>query len=320
MMKGRIVFIDYLKALAIFLVIIYHSQAYEVMVMPAFLSMCVAIFFAVNGYLMLIKRRSYDYLLRKNLKIIFLIFFWGILRSAFQTYVLGGEMSPLAVFSSFFAFKVGYGNYMWFLVALFILNLVNPLFYTFVNNSSRRDKIIFCILLLGFTSSFIRTASWKFNPLAHWYHYESLFYYVMGYFVISYSSKIKWPWHYCGGVVLVFFLLQVLQNFIFSRPSFNLFKVVDPVFFNYSSIWVMGETLALLLFFSKLRLQHNKIIEYIGSHTLGIYLLQDFFCSVTINMMPHRYIYAYPLLILVLCVSVLWVFDKSRHLRWLVKL
>lgn len=317
-MKERIIYLDYLKALAIFLVIIYHSHAYDALVMPPVLSMCVAIFFAVNGYLMLVKKRTYKELLAKNMKIIFLVFFWGILRSAFQFLVLGGDLVPKAIFSNFLEFKVGYGNYLWFLVALFILNLINPLVHAFVHHGSRSDKIVFCVLLFLFSASFIRTLSWKFNPLRNWYHYESVFYYVAGFFAINYSKRVKWPWHYCSLVVLGFYLVQLIENCLFMHPSFTLFRVVDYVFFNFGSMWVMGETLALIVLFSKLKLRHNHFVEYVGSHTLGIYLLQDFFCSVTRNMMPNDYVYAYPPLVLLLCIAVLWLFEKNKFLRWIV--
>ena len=318
-MKERIIYLDYLKALAIFLVIIYHSKAYDDVFLPPILSMCVTIFFAVNGYLMLVKRRPYMYLLKKDMKIVFLVFFWGILRSAFQTYLLGGEMSPTVVFSNFFAFKVGYGNYLWFLVALCILNLINPLVFAFVHNSSHRDKIIFCLLLLVFTANFINVFSWKFNPLAHWYHYEAIFYYVTGFFAVMYAARIKWPWWKCALVFAGFFLIQMLQNILFDMPEFSRFRIGDKVFGNYASIWVMGETLALIVLFSKLNLKNKKIIGFIGSNTLGIYLLQDFFCSITRNIMPREFQYAYPLLVMLVCIVVLWLFDKTRVLRWFVK-
>lgn len=105
-MKERIIYLEYLKALAIFFVIIYHSKAYDDVFLPPILSMCVTIFFAANGYLMLVKRRP-------------------------------------------------------------------------------------CLLLFVFTANFINVFSWKFNPLAHWYHYEAIFYYVTGFFAVMYAARIN---------------------------------------------------------------------------------------------------------------------------------
>lgn len=319
-MGKRIVFLDYLKAIAIFLVIIYHCKAYDRLFIPPLLSMCVAIFFVVNGYLMLVKRRPYQYLLQKNIKIIFLVFFWGVLRSAFQTYVLGGDMTFSAIWAKFFALESGYGNYLWFLVALFILNLINPLIYTFVHHSPKKEILIFCVLLFIFVANFINVLSWKFNPLANWYHSEAVFYYVLGYLVIAYAGKIKYPWWKCGLVFVAFYLMQLFLGFLLEMPAFSRFWNADVVFVNYSSMWVMGETLALVVVFSKINLKENKFIAYIGRNTLGIYLIQDFFCSVTRNLMPKDYTFAYPILVLLLSVACVWLFDKTRVLKWFVKL
>ena len=290
------------------------------MIMPAALSMCVTLFFAVNGYLMLVKKRSFKELVKKNIKIVFLIFFWGLLRASFQTIILGREITPTGVFSDFFAFKVGYGNYLWFLVAISILNLTNPLIYAFIKNSTRNEKYTFCLLLLCFTANFINVLSWKFNPLAHWYHYESIFYYVTGFFLISSAAHIKWPWWKCGLAFLFFFILQVIQNFVFEMNLFSRFRISDRVFGNYASLWVMGETLTMILLFSKFNLKSNKLISFIGRNTLGIYLLQDFFCSITRNTMPREYTFIYPILILGVCLSLLWIFEKNSYLNWFVKI
>lgn len=319
-MNKRIAYLDYLKAIAIFLVIIFHSTAYDDVVLPPLLSMCVTIFFAVNGYLMLVKKRPYKYLLQKNLKIFFLVIFWGLLRSAFQSLVVGGNMDFLPIFEKFAAFKVGYGNYLWFLVALFILNLVNPLIYTFVHHSTRKDKMILCVLLLIFTANFIDLLSWKFNPLKHWYHSEALFYYVTGFFALTYAGRLKWPWWKIGMVFLAFYLLQLLQNCLFATPMFARLRVDLLVFGNYASIWVMGETLAFIVLMSKMGLKENKVVGFIGRNTLGIYLLQDFFCSITRNLMPGEYLAAYPLLVLLLCMAVMWLAERSKVLKWFVKI
>lgn len=37
-------------------------------------------------------------------------------------------------------------------------------------------------------------------------------------------------------------------------------------------------------------------------------------------VMPQEYQYANPLFVLMACVFILWLFDKSRILRWFVKL
>lgn len=316
----RIIYLDYLKAIAIFMVIIYHSHAYSGVFMPALLSMCVTIFFAINGYLMLVKKRSYQDLLRKDLKIVFLVVFWGLLRAAFQTWILGREMSAIDIFQNFSAMKPGYGHYLWFLVAIALLNLVNPLLHDFIQHNTRKEKAIFLFLIFIFTPNYINLLTWKFNPLINWYHHESLFYYVFGFFVIGYAGRIKWPLWKTALLFAAFVMAQTTWNYLSQLPRFEFMKNGSMVFGNYGSVFVMGETMTLILLMSKARLKSNRFIEYVGKRTLGIYLLQDFFCSIAVNVLPQQYAYAYPLLVLMACLAVLWLFDQVKPLKWLVEM
>lgn len=75
---NRITYIDYAKSIAIFLVIVYHSHIFSNdLYSSSILSLCVTIFFMVNGYLMLRKERGLRYYMNKNAKILVLIFLWG---------------------------------------------------------------------------------------------------------------------------------------------------------------------------------------------------------------------------------------------------
>ncbi len=93
---GRLLYLDYIKALAIFLVIVYHSNFVTNPLGLALLSMCVTLFFAVNGYVMLSKRRTLSYYINKNVKLLFLILFWGFLSDGLQ-YVLEGGDCPKTI-------------------------------------------------------------------------------------------------------------------------------------------------------------------------------------------------------------------------------
>ena len=65
----QIVYLNYIKIIAIIFVLIYHSEVTNDIYSSAFLSMCCPLFFVVNGYLMLRKEHSLAYLLRNNAKI-----------------------------------------------------------------------------------------------------------------------------------------------------------------------------------------------------------------------------------------------------------
>ncbi len=90
--KNRYLYVDYIKTTAILLVIIYHCKIFnnDSFIAAAIMSICVPLFFAVNGFLMLKKERSIKDLTYKNLKILFLIVFWGIFTNLCLELMWGG--------------------------------------------------------------------------------------------------------------------------------------------------------------------------------------------------------------------------------------
>lgn len=88
-MSQRSIYIDYIKALGLILVFLYHCQyvPFESMLVHGIYAMCVPLFFMVNGYLMLNKERSIHALLKKNLKILLVMFVWAFVSTAVYMWV-----------------------------------------------------------------------------------------------------------------------------------------------------------------------------------------------------------------------------------------
>lgn len=118
---NRLSYVDYIKALAILLVIMYHCHYFDSI--PGFsvlLSMCCPLFFCVNGILLLNKPRTYDYYLPKMLKILVLTLFWGILSNLFSAFLYSDGYSIKTCITDLFYLKKGYCNHLWFMCTLFI--------------------------------------------------------------------------------------------------------------------------------------------------------------------------------------------------------
>lgn len=90
-MSQRSLYIDYIKALGIILVILYHCQyvPFDSMLVHGIYAMCVPLFFMVNGYLMLRKERSISALLKKNLKILIVMFAWAFISTVVYMWANG---------------------------------------------------------------------------------------------------------------------------------------------------------------------------------------------------------------------------------------
>ena len=93
-MKQRSIYIDYIKALGILLVILYHCQyvPFNSMLIQGVYAICVPLFLMVNGYLMLSKERSIRDLLKKNVKILIVMFGWAFVSTA-VIMTLSGELA-----------------------------------------------------------------------------------------------------------------------------------------------------------------------------------------------------------------------------------
>lgn len=141
---NRYLYVDYIKTIAILLVIIYHCKIFsnDSFIAAAIMSICVPLFFSVNGLLMLKKERSIKYITYKNLKILFLIVFWGIFTNlCLELMWKDGHIDTKTIIMNLYNLKINYCNHLWFLCTLIVLNLINPLIYNYINGSQKNRHI-----------------------------------------------------------------------------------------------------------------------------------------------------------------------------------
>ena len=318
---GRLLYLDYIKALAIFLVIVYHSNFVTNPLGLALLSMCVTLFFAVNGYVMLSKRRTLSYYINKNVKLLFLILFWGFLSDGLQ-YVLEGGGDIKIFILHFYNMDTGYGNHLWFLVTLFILNLIYPAIYQFVNEEKKNVYFLIIILCLS-TISGINLISWRFNPVDGW-HGFALLYALLGFALLSNVfdiDKIS-----LKRLVLLFLFALSSQTILNVVASGNIHVAAilgmkDVVFGSYNSLFIVIATCSLVLIFSKIKWKSLYLLNYIGRHTLAIYLLQDIFIKVFLEILGFECQGILFSLIVLLCSCLAcWIFEKTKITKYIISL
>lgn len=147
-MTQRALYIDYIKALGICLVILYHCNyvPFDSMFIHSMYAMCVPLFFVVNGYLMLRKEYDIRALLIKNLKLLGVMFFWAFVSTAVYMSINGTGsddiigVGKILIRKALLVSKPECGH-LWFLKAIFVLNLINPIIYSFIYDS-KNDYII----------------------------------------------------------------------------------------------------------------------------------------------------------------------------------
>lgn len=191
--SDRLLFIDNIKALGICLVILYHCKyvPFESVVVKGVYAMCVPLFFVVNGYLMLRKEYSISTLLKKNMKLLFVMFFWAFVSTAITMWTTGEFDAnslvgggKILIHNSLLIVKP-YCNHLWFLKAVFVLNLLNPIIYRFVHQN--RSGLYYILILMAlWTIAFSDIITCRLaNPFVHWVTAFSVLYYILGYAVLN---------------------------------------------------------------------------------------------------------------------------------------
>ncbi len=338
----RAIYIDYIKAFAICLVILLHSCwfPYDSLLVKGIYSMCVPLFFMVNGYLMLRKEHSIRALVRKNMKLLFVLFFWATLVTCI-TMVLRGEWADGLVWGAKCLVRnasiisMQYCGHLWFLRTLFFLNLLNPILYYFVHYKPKGMYYLLIILFFCTTRFFDIIVGKFYNPLYGWDWYPVL-YYVLGYALLDghlHTEKVK-AWQ-AGIVVVVLLLMQWGYNWIFLEgplAQINISHEWIPtnnfIWYGYWSPIIVCATAGVCLFFQKVNWRENAFGMYVGRNSLPIYLMQ----STIIELLAHTSVYqsligAYyplrillPIMSLLVCMGLTWLFQTNKYTKYFISI
>lgn len=336
----RLVYLDYIKALGIILVILYHCQyvPFDSMLIQGIYAMCVPLFFMVNGYLMLRKERSIHTLLKKNLKILIVMFAWAFISTAVYMWT-NGEWSANNLMDGGKSFILNsllinkpYCEHLWFLKSIFILNLFNPIIYSFIHGNDNRLKYLLLLLVL-FTVQFIDIVVCRFsNPMLGWMTGFSVLYYVLGYALLDghlATNKIQTSWVVV--FVIVAALLQWGYNWLFldgPMRELNMEKgwITDIVWDNYNALFIVIMTIAVCMLFQRIEWKGNRFWAFVGRYSLAIYVLQTPVQRLLEWGLPlrqlteshHAYGIILPVLTLLVSMGITWILNINRYTKWFI--
>ena len=145
---GRIIYIDYLKALAITLVVLFHCRTvcYNPII-PSIYAICCPLFFVVNGFLMLRKDTSIRQIVRTCTKIALLVIIYDIAYVLFKEILTGENIISIETVKNIYSLRLDYSHRLWFLLALFFLTAINPIIRCLIKDD-RILKYFFVVLAL----------------------------------------------------------------------------------------------------------------------------------------------------------------------------
>jgi surface polysaccharide O-acyltransferase-like enzyme len=274
-MSRHFIYIDWLKSLAIIVVVLFHCGWFNHWLTVAFFPFAVPLFFVISGGIALQKDYDFTTVLRRNIHLLFIVAFWGALSTIICMYHRAELISPKIIISHVCSLDVPYCNHLWFLCSLIVLNFLQPFLREFTKTHSTRDVLIVwgLIGLMSFqgVNNFLRPIS----IMSNWNGY-SLFYYLGGYLLMSnqLNSKRLPTWSILlmaiGG-----YSLMLIHNWLISTNEWwsNHFLHYDTFFDSYSTFPCAILTFSIFELFSRFSMKEISVITYISKHTLAIYVI-----------------------------------------------
>lgn len=293
------------------MVMVYHSFVLDDCISATILSMCVNIFFAVNGFLMLRKERDIKYLATKNAKLLFVYIIWILIDCYIYHIKIGEQIGIKELFGKAFILPNIVGD-LWFIKVLFILNILYVVLVKVVKDS-KSLWVTFCVFafstLMYFDSLFGSWTPFKFA------HNSCLVYYLGGFLLLTNRVKVSYKFASCS--FLFSFLIQAFLNYRGMKNG-DLYAV--RIFNTYSSPFVFVMTMCLIHIVSKFITKEVKIVRMIAENTLGVYTLQIVGYKLWNYFEIGNLFYLKPIIMLFLCCVLSHLLKKCKVTRFLVSI
>ena len=274
-MPRHLAYIDWLKCLAIMMVVMYHCAWFNNTLTASLFSICCPLFFIINGGLSLQKDYDFATILRRTVHLLIIALFWGCLSTVIYMCHQSEPLTIKIIVSHICSLDAPYCNHLWFVCSLIVLTLFQPFLREFVKTHQTKEVFLLWVIVglisLQGINNFLRPIS----IMSNWNGY-SLFYYIGGYLLTSNRLGLKClpTWSILSFIALGSLLL-VLHNWLLTTNDwwFNHFLHNDMFFDSYSTIPCAILSFAVFEFFSRIPLKDSRIASYIAKYTFAIYLI-----------------------------------------------
>lgn len=290
--EKRIVYLDYLRVIATFFVIILHISGqnfnnigirtlefHAINIYDSLSRFTVPIFVMISGALFLnsTKKITLKKLYSKNiLRLVTAFIFWSLLYTL-SMYII----TPKGIQSFILDFITGY-YHLWFIYMLMGLYILTPLLRKITESKDTMEYF----LIIGFIVNFIIPFIFKIPKLSYFNSiYNSIglkmvygysFYYVLGYYLFKHEMKEK-----NQKIVYALGILGALATIILTFILSNYYNKAIPLFYDNFSITIFFQCLALFTF-AKYKLNNYKLekVINISKYCFGIYLVHALIINV----------------------------------------
>ena len=285
-MKSRESNFELLRIITILMIIFYHflyhthfyyEAPYSIQIVirfiVGFLIMHVNIFILLSGYFSYKNKFKISKLLSLNNAIWFyvvLFFFIGIL-------FFNITYTKLDILKAIL--PITFNDY-WFMTNFLLLYILSPILNKFINNTNRQSHFYILVFLLVVFSILPTFTNGEFYNVSSGYSlYHFIFMYLIGAYLAKYNIKYKIK--YLIIAFIIFYLLNTTSFFLGSNivNSSNsllnyLGKALRDSYLSYNSPFIIFQAITFLLIFKNIKIS-SKVINYIASNVLGIYLIHD---------------------------------------------
>lgn len=305
MKKERLIYLDLIRILCIFLVIVIHVVApvivkskvelsYNYVTMIIIDSICrcsVPLFVMVSGSLLLGNKKSISYkkILSKIIKLLISLiifsFFYNIVDKLFRGETFGIDFMKDSVR---FILSGKQSNHLWFIYMIIGLYLIIPILNKVISCIEKKEVIYYFVLTIIFSSlipmglSFTKFSTYqvfsKFN-LGVFNIYIA--YFLLGYYLNRINlNKNQIKKIYVSGLLSL--LITIIMTLLFSMRR----NVFCGIFFEYSSLNVFVYSIFVFIFlknyFSKISISEKmrKNIIEVSLLTFGVFLIHEFIIDV----------------------------------------
>lgn len=272
MNKTRVEWIDNIKFICIFFVMISHLECTPKVLANFFEPFFLTAFFFVSGYVYKNQNKLSVLLVKKAKALLVPWFLFGMFNIVTSQIITFNEHLSLKTEFILNLLQIrGLSDRMWFIAALFIAHIP---FYFLVKfcKSKTRLFISTVMFLLCYVYSYYVDGSifpWGTNKLP--WHLEYIF--VINFFMmLGYEYRNTWNESICGlydkktGIACVSgYLLLLVLDYLLNAKQENLFIVTT-----FMTIALQVTGVMLCIFVSK-KLPYNRLLSYIGMNTLIYY-------------------------------------------------
>jgi surface polysaccharide O-acyltransferase-like enzyme len=293
--QSRLRWVDLIRALGAFLVVLAHIQysgaSLEIvrMIYYALTRVAVPLFFMVSGFLLLSKNESYsDFFRKRALKVFIPFIIWSLIYLLWKQE--GFDQPLLGILKSYFL-KIIRGpreNHLWFFYELFGLYLFTPILRLYVERASIKDLFYFCGL--WFLLIPVANLTQEFTPIHIGFEYYFLNGYI-GYFIFGYlAAKLKFNRSHKFIALAVFFVFLIATTTgIYLREYY---KMQTQYFEDYLSVNVVLMSCSLFVALINMPVSDSiyRIVSPLSRASFGIYLAHVIVIAQLFAFLPFSFL------------------------------